>query len=82
MESEIERLTDELKVSEEKARLANEKAEAELNALHSEVKRMQWQKLMKSKGTWATTILEDATPDAATAPSPRPDEAARETITI
>ena len=69
----------------QQGRVANEKAKAELNVLHSEVKRMQWQKLIKSKGTKATPILEASIPeDAATAPSPRPDrnEAARETITV
>ena len=56
---EIERLDRGLKLAEENARLANlnyERAEAENKALHSEVKKLQWQKLM-SKTPQSTKVL-------------------------
>ena len=56
---EIERLDRGLKLAEENARLANlnyERAAAENKALHSEVKKLQWQKLM-SKTPQSTKVL-------------------------
>merc|ERR1711924_486641 len=62
---EVERLNRELKASEEKAQLAteiNEKAEAENKALHSEVKKLQWQKI-QMKTSKATKTLEALKPE-------------------
>ena len=52
-----------MKLVEEKALAANEKAEGELKTLHSEVKKLQWLQL-QLKTTKATTILEALKPEA------------------